>query len=343
MKKTLLMSSVLALSIALAACSGQTSEGKVDDKIDIVWYPNESGSDLKASRDEIGELIEKATGKEVKHHLTTDYAIAIETIANGNADMGFMGSNSYIEAKKKNDAVIPLAVQSGASGTLDDAIYYSWLAVDVNEQDAFKKDDEFSLDTVEGKSISFVSNSSTSGFKVPSSTIIKHFSETGKYADLSEESIMTGAGGLFEQVLFGNSHQGSAVNLLKDDVDIAAFCDTCVEEYVDLKDGEANTLGAVYTVKENAAEPFNTVAGKDFALMNVTPVLNEPFVANLETMGQEDFDTIQALFTSDEFSNNKKIFGSEDSETATLFTKEDNEGFLKVEDAWFNPIRELTK
>ncbi|MCK1988076.1 PhnD/SsuA/transferrin family substrate-binding protein [Lysinibacillus fusiformis] len=342
MKKTLLMSSVLALSIALAACSGQTTESKVDDKIDIVWYPNESGSDLKASRDEIGALIEEATGKEVKHHLTTDYAIAIETIANGNADMGFMGSNSYIEAKKKNDAVIPLAVQSGASGTLDDAIYYSWLAVDVNEQVAFKKDNEFSLDTIEGKSISFVSNSSTSGFKVPSSTIIKHFSEMDKYADLSEESIMTGAE-LFEQVLFGNSHQGSAVNLLNGDVDVAAFCDTCVEEYVELKDGEANRQGAIYTVKENAAEPFNKVAGKDFTLMNVTPVLNEPFVANLETMGQEDFDTIQALFTSDEFANNEMIFGLEGSETATLFTKEDNERFLKVEDAWFNPIRELTK
>ncbi|WP_431030317.1 PhnD/SsuA/transferrin family substrate-binding protein [Lysinibacillus sp. LZ02] len=342
MKKTLLISSILALSTALAACSGQTTEGKVDDVIDIVWYPNESGSDLKASRDEIGELIEEATGKEVKHHLTTDYAIAIETIANGNADMGFMGSNSYIEAKEKNDAVIPLAVQSGESGTLDDAIYYSWLAVDVNEQDAFKKDGEFSLDTIEGKSISFVSNSSTSGFKVPSATIIKHFSENDKYADLSEESIMTGAE-LFEQVLFGNSHQGSAVNLLKDDVDVAAFCDTCVEEYVELKDGEANTLGAIYTVKANAAEPFNTVTGKDFALMNVTPVLNEPFVANLETMGQEDFDTIQALFTSDEFANNEMIFGLKDSEIATLFTKEGEERFLVVEDAWFNPIRELTK
>ena len=294
---------------------------KWDDVIKIVWYPNESGENIKSSREEIGRLISEATGKKVEHQLTTDYAIAIETLVNNNADLAFMGSQSYIQAKNRNDAIQTIAVKSGESGTLDDAKYYSWLAVNVDEQDKYKVNGEFSLDTIDNTRFSFVSNSSTSGFKVPSSSIIAHFTQQEKYADLTEEDLMEG-GPLFSQVLFGNSHQGSAVNLLTGNADVAAFCDTCVEDYVEITEGEENTVGAVYRVKDGAAEPFNTVAGKEFTLMNATPVLNEPFVVNMDLIGQEDFDIIQDLLTSDEFSNNEKIFGPEDSEQTALFTKE---------------------
>jgi phosphonate transport system substrate-binding protein len=350
MKNKFLFAMLLIFTVMLAACSGGNSEGKsvasgnkkVDDVIDIVWYPNESGSDLKASRDEFARLISEATGKKVEHHLTTDYAIAIETIANNNADIAFMGAQSYIEAKNKNEALQPLVVHSGASGTLDDAVYYSWLAVNVDDQENYKVDGEFSLDTIADKKMSFVSNSSTSGFKVPSSSILAHFTQQEKYADLVAEDLMSG-GPLFSQVLFGNSHQGSAVNLLNGDADVAAFCDTCVENYVEISEGEANTVGAVYKVKEDAAEPFNTVKDSEFTLMSVTPVLNEPFVANLDVLGQEDFDKLQELFTSDEMANNEQIFVPEDSGKAGLLSKTDKERFVPVEDSWFDPIRELSK
>ena len=320
----------------------ENSGRKVDDVIKMVWYPNESGEDLKASRDEIGRLISEATGKKVEHQLTTDYAIAIETLVNNNADLAFTGSQGYIQAKNRNDAVQTIAVKSGESGTLDDAKYYSWLAVNVDEQDKYKVNGEFSLDTIDNTKFSFVSNSSTSGFKVPSSSIIAHFSQQEKYADLTEEDLMEG-GPLFSQVLFGNSHQGSAVNLLTGNADVAAFCDTCVEDYVEIAEGEENTVGAVYRVKDGAAEPFNTVAGKEFTLMSATPVLNEPFVVNMDIIGQEDFDKIQDLLTSDEFANNEKIFAPKDSEQTALFTKKDKERLIAVEDKWYDPIRELSK
>ncbi|MCM3398589.1 PhnD/SsuA/transferrin family substrate-binding protein [Oceanobacillus profundus] len=346
MKKNWYLVGMLALVLVmLAACSGGTAsgeDGEVDDVIDIVWYPNESGNDMKSSRDEIGRVIEEATDKEVEHHLTTDYAIAIETLVNNNADVAFMGAVGYIEAKNGNDAVEPLVVPSGESGTLDDAIYYSWLAVNVDEQDNFKVDGEFSLDTIADKPFSFVSNSSTSGFVVPSSGIIEHFSEQEEYADLTGEDLMEG-GPLFSQVLFGGSHQGSAVNLLNNSAEVAAFCDTCVENYVELVEGEANTPGAVYRVKDDAAEPFNTVAGKEFVLMSVTPVLNAPFAANMDVLGQEDFDTLQELFSSDEIANNVQIFVPEDSGESGLFFKSGEERFIPVEDSWFDPIRELSE
>ncbi|MEH7482020.1 PhnD/SsuA/transferrin family substrate-binding protein [Neobacillus drentensis] len=351
MKTKFMFTMLLLFTVILTACAGGNGDtakdqnggnAKVDDVIKIVWYPNESGENLKASRDEIGRLISEATGKKVEHQLTTDYAIAIETLVNNKADLAFTGSQAYIEAKNRNDAIQTLAVKTGKSGTLDDAKYHSWLAVNKDEQDKFKVNGKFSLDTIANTKFSFVSNSSTSGFKVPSANIIAHFSKQEKYANLTPEDLMEG-GSLFSQVLFGNSHQGSAVNLLSGNADVAAFCDTCVEDYVEIADGDENTVGAVYRVKDGAAEPFNTVQGKEFTLMSVTPVLNEPFVVNKDVIGQEDFVKIQKLLTSDEVANNEKIFTPKDSGQTALFTKEGNERLVAVEDKWYDPIRELSK
>ena len=117
-------------------------------------------------------------------------------------------------------------------------------------------------------------------------------------------------GVFFEDVLYGDSHQGSAVNLLNGRADVAAFCDTCVENYVEVAEGEANTKGAVYKVKADAAEPFNALQGEEFTLINVTPVLNAPFAANTESLSEEDFKKIQELLTSDEIANNEKYLCS---------------------------------
>jgi phosphonate transport system substrate-binding protein len=338
----------LILAIILSGCSesiGQEGESspKGDDTITIAWYPNESGEDLKAAREEISKVIEEAIGKKVEHKTTTDYIIAIEAIANGNADLAFMGAQGYIEAHNKNEKVLPLVVPSGESGTLDDALYYSWLAVNKGDEEEYKSGDGFSIDNIAGKKFSFVSNSSTSGFKVPSSGIVSYFSKKNEYKDLTADDLLEGGEDkFFSEVQFGGSHQGSAVNLLSGKVDVAAFCDTCVNNYVELVDGEENKPGAVYKVKKDAAEPFHTVPEKEFVLISVTPVLNAPFVVNTETVSEEDRKKLLEAFVSDEVANNPKIFVPEDSDFTGLFSKKGNERFVEVEDSWFNPIRELS-
>jgi phosphonate transport system substrate-binding protein len=349
MKKAILLTFSLMLAI-VAGCSASSSSGsvggaKTDDTLTIAWLPNESGADLDEARKEIGKMIEEQTGKKVEHKTTTDYIIAIESVANGNADMAFLGAQGYIEAHAKNDKVVPLAVPSGESGTLDDAVYYSWLAVNKGNEDKYKKGEEFAIDDIQGKKFSFVSNSSTSGFKVPSTGIVDYFSKKDEYNDLTPEDLLEGGDDkFFSEVLYGGSHQGSAVNLLTDKADVAAFCDTCVANYVEVADGEANKPGAVYKVKKDAAEPFNTVAGKEFSLISVTPVLNAPFVVNTENVSGEDMKLLQDIMTSDEAANNEKIFVPEDSEFSGLFSKKSGkERLVPVEDSWFDPIRELSK
>ena len=94
MKKHIL-SFLTLIVLAFGFSSLFTGSASNSDELIMVWYPNESGNDLKAARDAIGEVVEEVTGKKVDHKLTTDYAVAIETIANGNAQLAFMGAQGY--------------------------------------------------------------------------------------------------------------------------------------------------------------------------------------------------------------------------------------------------------
>ncbi|MGM0903615.1 MAG: phosphate/phosphite/phosphonate ABC transporter substrate-binding protein [Bacillota bacterium] len=341
MIKTFLSLLSLMMLVVFAGCSSSAG-GAVGDTLTIAWLPNESGADLTEARDEIGKIIEEETGKKVEHQTTTDYIVAIEAVANGNADMAFLGAQGYIEAHNKNEKVLPLVVPSGASGTLEDAVYYSWLAVNKADADSYKNGDEFVIDPIQGKKFSFVSNSSTSGFKVPSTGIVEYFNQEGDMNLTAEDLLEGGKDQFFNEVLYGGSHQGSTVNLLSGKADVAAFCDTCVNNYVELADGEVNRPGAVYQVKEDAAEPFNTVVGKEFSLISVTPVLNAPFVINTENVDEDLQAQLIEVMTSDDITNNEKVFVPEDSEFSGLFKKSADERLVEVDDAWFNPIRELS-
>ncbi|MCL1851927.1 MAG: PhnD/SsuA/transferrin family substrate-binding protein [Peptococcaceae bacterium] len=336
---------LLVTVIGLAGCdAADTASSTTNTKpITVVWYPNESANDYEGSRNEFGRLIEEATGRKVEHKLTTDYTIAIESLASGAADIGaVMGAVGYIEAKNKNSRVDVLFVNSGVSGTLDDAIYYSWLCVNVGDADKYKEGDGYSITNVAGKRMSFVSNSSTSGFKVPTASIIDHFKKTPQWANLSVDDLVEGGSkAFFSQVLFGGSHQGSAFNLLSGKADVAAFCDTEVDIYTDLKEGEENKVGSVYNVKNDATAPFNTVRGKEFVIIASTPVLNGPNAYNPQNLSAEEIKKIRDIFTSEATANNEHFFYNPDSGNVGFYKKTNNECYLQVNDSWFNPIREM--
>jgi len=313
----------------------------------IAWLPNESGADLKAARDAFGALITQATGREVEHRTTTDYLIAVEAVANNNADLAWFGAEAYVQAKAKNDAVIPLVIPSGASGTQSDAVYYSWLAVNKGEEGNYMANGAYAIDNIQGKRFSFVSNSSTSGFRVPSSNIVKYFGAKDAWKGITSDDLLEGSKeGFFSDVQFGGSHQGSAVNLISGKVDVAAFCDACVNNYVTLATGEENVVGAVYKVNDKADEPFDKFPGKEFVLIASVPVINAPFAANSATMTAAEIKAIQDLLTSDEVAKNTEIFAPKEAIDAgfkPFFRKTKEERFLVVPDSFFDPIRKMTE
>ncbi len=331
-----LMAVVLAAGALLFAtgCSAQSKQSS--DPITMVWLPDNSSADLTSSREAIGNVIKQATGRDVELMTTTDYNVAIEAISSGSAQMALLGAEGYVQANAKNSAVQAAFTGSDENGTLDGACYYSRICVPTDQAANYQSGDGYSLDNLKGKKFSFVSATSTSGFKVPSSSIMK------KCGVASSDDLLQD-GTFFSKTMFGNSHQGSAVNLLSSQADAAAFDDVDTDMYFELVSGTANTPGAVYKVKDDASAPFDTVRGKEFTIIGVTPVLNAPFCYNTDKLSSDEVQKITEAFCSEETANNKEIFADPDDKDAKALYEKDSEKtcFVKCDDSWYNPIREL--
>ena len=321
---------------ASAAGASAGSSAASSDVLTMVWLPDNSSADLSAAREAMGQAITDACGREVELLTTTDYNVAIEAIASGKAQMAYLGAEGYVQANKKNPKVLAAFTNSDEEGGLDGACYYSRISVLTENADQYKDGDSYSIENIKGKSFSFVSATSTSGFKVPSSDIVSEFGLE------SSDDLLEG-GAFFSEVLFGNSHQGSAVNLLSGDADAAAFDDVDVDMYLNLVSGEANSVGAVYQVKDDAEAPFDTVRGKQFTIIGITPVLNAPICFNEEAISEEDRTKIVDHFCSDEVANNPQIFVDPEDENAKgIFEKaSEKTRFVEVDDAWYEPVRNL--
>lgn len=342
----------LAFSGALSGCSsptgsatglaatgdGATGDGAADagEPIVMVWLPDNSSADLSGAREVIAAAITKACGRPAEMLTTVDYNVTIEAIATGKAQIAYLGSEGYVQANRKNPAVQAAFTESDEEGGLDGACYYSRIAVLAENADQYRSGATYSIDNIRGASFSFVSATSTSGFAVPSATIVEKFG-------LESSDGLLESGSFFSEVLFGNSHQGSAVNLLSGDADAAAFDDVDVDMYFDLVEGEANTVGARYRVRDDAGDPFEAVHGKEFVIIGIAPVLNAPICFNEEALPAADREKIVAYFCSDEVANDPAIFMDPEDENAKgIWEKESPEKcFVEVDDAWYDPIREL--
>jgi len=344
MKKT-----AIALALVLAAIGGAFAAPKA---LTVVWYPNNSGEDWKAARSAVDDLITKATGVPVIDKLTTDYVIAIEAIATGNAAICYPGAVGYIQASQKNPKVVPLVTMSSPKGSLDDSVYYSRIAVRIGDAPKYLKDGAYSIDGIQGKTMSFVSSSSTSGFMVPATMIKARYAKAqGWTADQKVEDLFLegGQGKFFSNVVFGQSHQGSIFNVLSGKADVCAVDDIDTDSYFTVVAGKPNAPGSVYVVKEGADAPFDKIPGQAFIVLASATVRQSPIIANTDILTPAQFKALRAAFTSDATANNPKIFTPADYKDENgkqykgLWQKTGKERFIAVEASWYDDIRALMK
>jgi phosphonate transport system substrate-binding protein len=331
----LLLLAGVVMSLALLA--GCAPAGKL---ITIAWLPNNSGDNEKVMRAAFDKVIADATGTRVEDKLTTDYNIAIAALDSGDAQLGWFGPFEYMTGHAKNSHVIPLVVESGDSGTLQDSLYYSRLLVKKGNENQYRAGNAYSIEKIVGKSISFVSTSSTSGFNMPASAIMAYFRTQDKWKNMTRDDLMQGgAGKFFSQVMFSGSHQLSLANLLLGKVEVAAVDDVDVASNLELTSGTANQEGAVYAVRKGADAPFDTLAGQQFVIIKSIPVQNTPFEANDSALDKATLDKITRALTADAVANNPAIFAPKGSTTASVFAAPHR--FVKVDDAWYDPMRQV--
>ncbi len=329
---------LIAIAVLLAPTFAADSGEAVRPKpaLTWVWYPNESVPEYAQVRRELLRVVSEALGREIKEQTTTDYAIAIEAVVNNNAAFSWFGGEGYTQAHAKNPKVLPLVTNS-PTNTLDTAKYYSMIAVLKENAPKYMVDGKYDLSLVKQKKFSFVSNSSTSGFRVPSSVLARQFGVD------SQDLLEGGKDKVFAEVMFGGSHQGSMFNVLSGKAEVGVFCNECVRIYTDWMSDAAYQdpkVGDIVTIKAKADAPFDQFPGREMVLIASVPVLNAPIVMNTGLLTDQEIAALKAALTSEATTNNQIIFPPKGSAVKSMFTT--GHRFLPVEDKWYDPIRQLS-
>ncbi|MCC7667754.1 phosphate/phosphite/phosphonate ABC transporter substrate-binding protein [Liquorilactobacillus satsumensis] len=331
-KKLFLFSTMFLLFFTLlAGCKNSAADNS--KTLSVVFIPNDSVKEVEPARKALSQKISKATGKKVKIQTTTDYNIAIQAISSGKAQIALLGADGYIQAHKQNNKVVPILTYSGKSGTLKDAYYHSYIMVKKNKEQNYLTNGKYDLNKVKGKRMSFVANTSTSGFAIPAGALKTKF-------NLKSTDQLSQSGQFFSKVVFGGSHQGSALNLMKDDVDVAAFDDHDLTPYGSFSSTDTKP-GITFTVKQNAPAPFNTVPNQVSVALAAYKVQSEPIVVNRAKVSQTDVKKIQKALTANSVSQDTHFFAPSNAKTRGLFTKDGKTRFIAVDDSWYKPTHKI--
>lgn len=154
--KSLLAASVAAsLLFAAPGASAQNTPGVL--KVSAI--PDEAPTELQRKFKPLGDYLAKATGLKVEFTPVTDYAASVEGLINKKLDMVWFGGFTFVQANVRSKGQVTPLVQR-----LEDEKFRS---VFVTTNPAINK-----LEDLRGKTLSFGSESSTSGHLMPRSFLL---------------------------------------------------------------------------------------------------------------------------------------------------------------------------
>ena len=154
--KSLLTASLTAtLLFAVNSASAQNTPGVLR----VSAIPDEAPTELQRKFKPLGDYLAKATGLKVEFTPVTDYAASVEGLVNHKLDMVWFGGFTFVQAKERSKGqVVPLVQR------LEDEKFRS---VFITTSPSITK-----LDDLKGKTLSFGSESSTSGHLMPRSFLL---------------------------------------------------------------------------------------------------------------------------------------------------------------------------
>jgi len=336
------MKKIVAVLLALTVMFCFTGCSAKNKPITMVWTALQASEEFKGVREAFAAAVEQATGRDVEIKLSTDQNVSIESLVEGSADISYMGSAMYIQTTERTSDVEPLVVWSDAEGKLDNAYHGVWLAVRAEQAEDYRIGGEYSLDNIQGKKMCYVSQVSSSGFRIPSATIASYFRQTEKWQNLTVDDLSVGGpGAFFSEVLFGGSYPATIYNLLTDKADIVALSEVETANHIELISGPEGEPGAVYAVKASVAAPLDTVIGQELVIIATMRGNHSPLVYNTKNLSAEEVKKIREVLMSDECANNPYMGSPKDSDVVSLFIKTQDERFVVADDAWFDSLRDL--
>ena len=126
----------------------------------VTAIPDESPTELARKFEPLGKYLESKLGMKVEFTPVTDYAAAVETLVNKKIDLAWFGGFTFVQSSvRSNGKTIPLVQRE------EDAVFKS---VFITSKDSGIN----KLDDLKGKTLSFGSQSSTSGHLMPRSFLL---------------------------------------------------------------------------------------------------------------------------------------------------------------------------
>ena len=154
--KHLLTASVTAgLMLAASSALAQVTPGVLR----VSAIPDEAPTELQRKFKPLGDYLAKATGLKVEFTPVTDYAASVEGLVNNKLDMVWFGGFTFVQAKVRSKGQVVPLVQRAEDEKFRSVFITT--AKDIN-----------SLADLKGKTLSFGSESSTSGHLMPRSYLL---------------------------------------------------------------------------------------------------------------------------------------------------------------------------
>ena len=203
---------VMALALTSWVAQAQTA-------LRVTAIPDESPTELARKAAPLLKYLEKVMGQPVVFTPVTDYAAAVEALANKQVDLAWYGGFTYVQANiRSGGKAVPLVQRA------EDAVFRS---VFITTQAGIQN-----LADLKGKSVSFGSPSSTSGHLMPRSFLLQAHIEPERD---------------FKRVAFSGAHDATIAAVAAGKVDAGALNISVWEKFVAEGKVDTTKVRVLYT------------------------------------------------------------------------------------------------
>lgn len=211
------LKSLLAAGLMLVAAHSQAQSA--DHVLRVSAIPDEAPTELQRKFKPLGEYLEKKIGMKVEFTPVTDYAASVEALINKKVDMVWFGGFTFVQAKDRSKNQITPLVQRAEDEKFRSVFITTHK--DINK-----------LEDLKGRTLSFGSESSTSGHLMPRSFLLA--------AKIDPDTDL-------KRIAFSGAHDATVAAVAGGKVDAGALNISVWEKLVAEKKVDPNVVRVFYT------------------------------------------------------------------------------------------------
>ena len=212
-----LQSLVLAAGLAFTAAGAWAQPAAGVLRVSAI--PDENPTELQRKFKPLGEYLAKATGMKVEFTPVTDYAASVEGLVTNKLDMVWFGGFTFVQANVRSKGQVTPLVQRD--------IDEKFRSVFITTDKSINK-----LDDLKGKTLSFGSESSTSGHLMPRSYMLA--------AKINPDTDL-------KRIAYSGAHDATVAAVAGGKVDAGALNISVWEKLVDAKKVDPAAVRVFYT------------------------------------------------------------------------------------------------